>query len=95
VIVKPPEADKEDPLRAAVGTVIDGGAKVHSAAKTVGRAGSKAVLYYFAAVMMFGFLFSSIPFWFKALVCAGLYLLYRKTRKPKTPQSGPNGKAFN
>lgn len=91
MIVKPTGSEPEDRLRVVVGDVMEAGAKARSATRKAGRFGAKALLYYFVVVMMFGLLFSSVPIWFKALVCAGVYMAYRKTRKPKT--GGPGAAA--
>jgi hypothetical protein len=87
VIVKPTGPQEEDRLHNAVGTALAAGAKVGSAGKKAGRVSARVILYYFIGVMMFGLLLSSVPTWFKAVACLGVFLLYRKTRKPK-PQAG-------
>lgn len=83
MIVKPKAAETEDRLHAAVGSALAAGDRVRAAGKTARRASGKVLLYYFAGMMLFGLIFSGTPIWFKALLGAGIYLLYRLTRQRK------------
>lgn len=83
MIVKPTGAEQEDRLHAAVGSVVEAGAKVRTATRTAKRFGWNALVYYFFGVMMIGLMFSSTPIWFKAMLGMGMYMLFRWARKPK------------
>ena len=59
MIRKPSGVEQEDRLHAAVGTVIQTGAEVRAAGRTVHKAGRKVGLYYIFGMMGFGLLVSS------------------------------------
>ena len=77
MIRKPSGVEQEDRLHAAVGTVIQTGAKVRAAGRTVQKAGRKVGLYYIFGMMGFGLLVSSTPFWFKGIVAAAGFWLFK------------------
>jgi len=80
MIRKPSGAEQEDRLHAAVGSVLQTGAEVRAAGRTVQKAGRKVGLYYFFGMMGFGLLFSSTPIWFKLVVAGGGYWLYKVSK---------------
>lgn len=90
MIHKPRGAQEEDRLHAAVGSVIRTGAEVRSAGKAVGRAGRSLLLYYFFGMMGFGLLMSGTPAWFKFLVGAVGYQLF-KLFKGRTARLSEDG----
>jgi hypothetical protein len=81
MIRKPPGAERESKAHAAVGRAIEIGGDVRDVSNKAGLLLSKGcLLIYFVPMMAFGVLTSETPWWFKGLLLALGYGVYRLLR---------------
>ena len=78
MIQKPPGAERESSAHAAVGRAIELGGEVRDVSRKGSQLLGKGCLWiYFLPMMAFGVLMSDTPIWFKALLFALGYGIYR------------------
>jgi hypothetical protein len=78
VIQKPPGAERESTAHAAVGRAIELGGEVRDVSRKGSQLLSKGCLWiWFVPMMSFGLIMSNTPIWFKALLFALGYGIYR------------------
>lgn len=80
MIRKPQGDERESKARAAVGRAIEIGGEVRDVSRRGGQALSIGCIYYLLAIMAFGLVMSSTPWWFKAIGLAlffGAWRLFR------------------
>ena len=77
MIRKPPGTEQESKAHSTVRQTIDAGSRVADAADAGGRMLGRGCLLFVAVGMGFGLLTSRTPLWFKALMLAAGYGIYR------------------
>jgi hypothetical protein len=77
MIRKPSSAERESKAHATVGRAMEIGGEVREASARAGRAAGMLYFKIFLGLMAFGLLTSSTPLWFKALLFALGFGVYR------------------
>jgi hypothetical protein len=77
MIRKPTSAERESRAHASVGRAMEIGGDVRDVSRRAARAAGALYLKLFLLMMAFGLIVSGTPIWFKALVLAMGYGIYR------------------
>jgi hypothetical protein len=78
MIRKPPGAERESTAHAAVGRAVEIGGEVRDVSRRTSQLVGKGCLFlWFLPMMAFGLLMSDTPWWFKLLLLAVGYGIYR------------------
>jgi hypothetical protein len=77
MIRKPSSAEQESRAHATVGRAMDIGGELRDVSVQAGRAAGALYVKIFIGLMAFGLVTSSTPLWFKALLLALGYGVYR------------------